>query len=134
MILDAAALWKLLAQHAAEHGVPVPTSHGVIQTFVAEAERLADGRTGDEPAALFYVCARNARTFGNVSTAFLDDVAAAQAAASGLKLDASLLDIMLLRGRIAFDAAGWEDVRNDFAGWLHRPGGKPPRAPPKRPR
>jgi hypothetical protein len=134
MILDPDALLKLVAERAAKHGVPVPTSRATMEAIVAEAERLADGRSNDEPAALFHVCAQHAHSFGKVAAAFLDDVAAIQAAAVGLELDAGQLDLVLLRGRIAFAAAGWEAVRGDFAGWLRRPGEKRKRAPPKRPR
>jgi hypothetical protein len=134
MILDPDALLKLIAERAAKYAVPVPTSRATMHAIVAEAERLAGGHSKDEPAALFYVCARNARLFGKVAAAFLDDVAAVQTAAVGLELDASLLDLALLRGRIAFAATDWEAVRGDFAGWLRRAGEKPKRAPPKRPR
>ena len=49
-------------------------------------------------------------------------------------LDATPLDIVLLRGRIAFDTVGWEEVRDAFAGWL-RPAGVPLKpSPRKRPR
>jgi hypothetical protein len=134
MILGPDALLKLVAERAAEHGVPVPTSRARMHAIAAEASQLAGGRGEDEPAALFYVCARHARLFGKVAAAFLDDVAGAQAAAVGLELDVSELDLLLLRGRIAFAAVGWEAVRGDFAGWLRRAGEKPKRAPPKRPR
>ena len=46
--------------------------------------------------------------------------------------DATDLDILLLRGRIAFGAAGWREVRDDFAAWLRRPEEKPRHAAPKR--
>ena len=46
----------------------------------------------------------------------------------GLKLDASELDLILLRGRIAFAAVGWEGVRHDITGWL-RPAGQKPKWP-----
>jgi hypothetical protein len=74
--------------------------------IVDEAERFAGGHERDEPAALFYACALRAAAFGKIATPFLDDIAAAQAAAVGLKLDASELDLILLRGRIAFAAVG----------------------------
>jgi hypothetical protein len=134
MILDPDALLRLVGERAAKHGVPLPTSHATMQAIVAEAERLAAGRRDDEPAALFYACAQQAHSFGKVAAAFLDDVAAIQAAAVDLELDASQLDLVLLRGRIAFAAVGWEAVRSDFAGWLRRPSEKRKRAPPKRPR
>jgi hypothetical protein len=55
MILDADALLRLVAHHAATLGVPVPTTRAKMQAIVAEAERIAGGRSEDEPAALFYV-------------------------------------------------------------------------------
>ena len=134
MILGPDALLKLVAERAVEYGVPVPTNSAKMQAIVAEAARLAGSRSEDEPAALFYVCARHARLFGKVASPFLDDVAGAQAAEVGLTLDVNELDLVLLRGRIAFSAADWEAVRGDFAGWLRRPGEKSNRAPPKRPR
>ena len=51
-----------------------------------------------------------------------------------LVLHADALDLAMLRGRIAFEAAGWEDVRRDFATWLSAPGQPPSRTAPKRPR
>ena len=54
--------------------------------------------------------------------------------AVGLVLHANELDLVLLRGRIAFKAVTWEDVRSDFAIWLSPPGQKPKRTTPKRPR
>jgi hypothetical protein len=102
--------------------------------IVDEAERLAGGHERDEPAALFYACAVRAAAFGKIATPFLDDIAAAQAAAVGLKLDASELDLILLRGRIAFAAVGWEGVRDDIAGWLRPIDQEPQQTAPKRPR
>jgi hypothetical protein len=134
MILDPDALLKLLAQHAAKLGVPAPVSRAKMPVIVAEAARLAGGRREDEPAALFCICARYARLFGKTSPPFLDDVASVQAAAVGFELDASELDVLLLRGRIASGAADWEAVRGEFAGWLRRAGEEPNRAPPNRPR
>src|SRR5580704_2888850 len=61
-------------------------------------------------------------------------LARVQAVAVGLELDATELDIVLLRGRISYDAVGWEEVRDAVAGWL-RPAGAPPKlSPRKRPR
>ncbi len=53
MIFDADALLDLVSQHAERQGVPVPVGRATMRAIVAEAERLAGGRTGDEPAALF---------------------------------------------------------------------------------
>jgi hypothetical protein len=134
MIFDPDELLKLVAQLAKKHDVPVPVSRATMCTIVSEAEQLAGGRADDEPAALFYACARRARLFGKVAGPFIERIVPAQVHAVGLDLTASELDFLLLRGRIGFNAAGWEDVRNDFAGWLRRPGEKPKRAHPKRPR
>ena len=136
MSIDAEALFKLISRHAAEEHVPVPVSRATVLTIVAEAGRLAAGRTEDEPAALFYACARHAHLFGRVATSVMDSVGGAQAVVVGIRLDTTELDIMLLRGRIAFNAVGWEEVRDTFAGWL-LPAGVPPQpkpAPRRRPR
>jgi hypothetical protein len=128
------ALLELVGQQAAKHRVPLPVSRATMRAIVAEAERLAAGRADDEPAALFYACARRARLFGKIGGPVFERVVPAQADAVGLVLDATPLDILLLRGRIAFDAVGWGEVRDAFAGWL-RPAGAPPKPSPlKRPR
>lgn len=133
MIFGPDELLELVVHHAARLGVPVPVDHSTMLSIVAEAERLAGGRTEDEPAALFYACARRAGLLGKVGRTFFDDIAVAQADAVGLALDASELDLVLLRGRIAFGAR-WDDVRGDFAAWLSPRGQKPNRTAPKRPR
>ena len=134
MIFDPDALLQLAAQLAAKQAISVPLTRETMCMIVDEAERLAGGNERDEPAALFYACALRAASFGKIATPFLDDIAAAQAAAVGLKLDASELDLILLRGRIAFAAVGWEGVRHDIAGWLRPADQKPKGTVPKRSR
>jgi len=131
MIFDPDALLELVARQAAKLRVPVPVSATIMRAIVAEAERLADGRIEEEPAALFYACARRSKLFAKVAAPFADDVAALQADAVGLKLDADELDLIILRGQVAFGTAGWNDVRDAFAGWLH-PIGEPSRRPAPR--
>jgi hypothetical protein len=134
MTLDPDKLLGLLADFAREQSVPMPVSRSQIRAMVAEATQLAPRRTEDAPAALFYACACHARVFGKLAARFLDTIARTQAVAVGLELDATELDIVLLRGRISYDAVGWEEVRDAFAAWL-RPAGAPPRlSPRKRPR
>jgi len=134
MIFDPDALLQLAAQLSAKQAIPLPLTRETMCAIVDEAERLAGGDERDEPAALFYACALRAAAFGRIATPFFDDIAAAQAAAVGLKLDASELDLILLRGRIAFAAVGWEGVRHDFAGWLRSADQEPKRTAPKRSR
>jgi hypothetical protein len=134
MIFGAEALLRIVAHHAANLGIPVPVDHATLQGIVAEAERLAGGHVDDEPAALFYAGACRAGRLGKVANPFLDKIAAAQAEAVGLVLHANELDLVLLRGRVAFGAAEWDDVRRDFASWLSAPGQPPSRTTPKRPR
>jgi hypothetical protein len=134
MIFQPDELLELIAHHAAKLGVPVPVDHATMHAIVTEAEHLAGNRTDDEPAALFYVCARHVGLLGKVGRTFFDDIAVAQADAVGLVLHASELDLVLLRGRIAFGAVRWEDVRRDFAVWLSLPGQQPTQIAPKRPR
>jgi hypothetical protein len=127
-------LLELVGQQAAKHRVPLPVDHATMRTIVAEAERLAGGRAHDEPAALLYACARRARLFGKIAGPVFERVVPAQADAVGLVLDATPLDVILLRGQIAFGAVGWEEVRDTFARWL-RPATAPPKPSPwKRPR
>jgi len=134
MIFGADALLDLVSQHAERQGVPVPIGRATMRAIVAEAERLAGGRTGDEPAALFFACALRAVELGKIGSTFFDDIAVAQADAVGLKLDASELDLILLRGRIAFGATTWDAVRCDFARWLRPTDQRPKRTVPRRPR
>ena len=129
MIYDPDALLALVAHFAEREGVPVPVNRTTLRAIVVEAGRLAAGQAADEPAALFYASARRARLFGKVATPFLDAVGGVQADRVGLRLDATPLDIVLLRGQIAFDAVGWEEVRESFARWL-RPG-VPPKPSPR---
>lgn len=132
MIFDPDALLQLAALLAAKQAIPVPLNRETMCAIVDEAERFAGGHELDEPAALFYACALRAAAFGKIATPFLDDIAAAQAAAVGLKLDASELDLILLRGRIAFAAVGWEGVRHDIARWLRPANQDPQQTAPKR--
>lgn len=134
MIFAPDALLELAALLAAKQCIPLPLDRETMSAIVHEAERLSEGLERDEPAALFYACALRAAAFGKIATPFLDDIAAAQAVAVGLVLDATALDLILLRGRIAFAAAGWEDVRHEFAGWLRPADHASQRPSPKRPR
>jgi hypothetical protein len=134
MTLDPDKLLGLLACFAREQGVPVPVGRLQMLEIVADATQLAGGRTEDAPGALFYACARRARIFGKLTARFLDTIARAQAVAVGLELDATELDIVLLRCQVSYDAVGWKDVRDAFAEWL-RPSGAPSKPRPlKRPR
>ena len=135
MIFTPDALLRLVAQHAAAQRIPMPVDRAMMKEIVAQAAQLAAGRPDDEPAALYYACTCRARLFGNIGTAFFDDLLVAQAAAVGLRLDASALDVVILRMKIAKQAVGWQDVRDILAEWL-QPSGLPPKPPPpaKRPR
>jgi hypothetical protein len=135
MIFTPDALLRLVAQHAAAQRIPMPVDRAVMVDVVAEAAQFAAGNPDDEPAALYYACTLRARLFGHIGTAFFDDLLVAQAAAVGLRLDASALDVVLLRMKIATHAVGRQDVRDIVAGWL-RPSGVAPRPQPpaKRPR
>lgn len=134
MIFGPDELLELVAHHAARLGIPIPVDRSMMCSVVAEAERLAGGRVEEEPAALFYACARRAGALGKVGRTFFDDIAVAQADAIGLVLRATELDLVLLRGRIAFGVAGWDDVRGAFTEWLSPPDQTPKRTTPKRPR
>jgi hypothetical protein len=134
MIFDPDALLQLAAQLAARQAIPLPLTRETMIAIVDDANRFAAGNEQDEPAAVFYACALRAASFGKIATPFFDNIAAAQAAAVGLELGASELDLILLRGRIAFAAVGWEDVRHDFAGWLRIVEQEPKRDPPRRSR
>jgi len=134
MIFDAGSLFRIVTALAELEGVPMPVSPGILRAIVMEAERLAAGRTKDEPAALFYASARRAHLFAKTARPFLDGIGRAQAVRVGLVLDADELDIILLRGRMGQRVAHWKEVQEAFAGWL-RPSDEPPRQrPPKRPR
>jgi hypothetical protein len=134
MIYDPDALLALVAHFAEREGVPIPVSRATLRTIVVEAEQLAAGQAMNEPAALFYASARRSRLFGKVAPPFLDAVGGVQADRVGLYLDATPLDIVLLRGQVAFDTVGWEEVRDAFGEWL-RPAGVPSKpSPRKRPR
>ncbi len=85
-------------------------SRPLIEAALAEAEALAVRHAHDEPASLFYACARRPGAFGTASPLLVPFLVQSQARAVGLELmlepdDVALILMRLrvLRGEIAFD-------------------------------
>jgi hypothetical protein len=86
-----------------------------IAEALAEAERLAAGREEDEPAALFFACARRSRAFGSLARDFVPFITRRQALAVGFRLTAEDVVLDILRTRVLVGAMTFDDLRADFA-------------------
>ncbi len=91
-----------------------------IAEALSEAKRLAGGHERDEPAALFFACARRGRAFGGLSRA-LPLFVRNQARAVGLELQANDTTLSVVQTRVACGAIEWEELRAWFAGELRAP-------------
>jgi hypothetical protein len=91
-----------------------------ITATLEEAERLAAGQESDEPAALFYACARRSRAFGALARDFVPFIARHQAREVGYELGVEDVVLDLLRTRILLGAITFDDLRAELAA-LRRP-------------
>ena len=89
----------------------------LVGAVLREAEKLAEGREPDEPAAMFYAIARRPRAFGRLHGDMLVLLAAEQARAVGLELgfvpiDLDIHALRILRGEMSFlELRGWFAAR-----------------------
>lgn len=90
----------------------------VFDEAVREAAQLAADREEDEPAALFYACARRSRAFGRAAHDIVPQIARNQARATGRVLAADDLRLDVLRTRVLLGAITWDELRADFAARL----------------
>lgn len=103
-----------LAFFARRHTPPARAEEEAITAALAEAERLADGREEDEPAALFFACARRSRMFGALAREFIPFVARRHALAAGSSLVADDVVLDILRTRVLLGAMTFDELRSDF--------------------
>ncbi len=89
-----------------------------LADLLREAERLAAGTATEEPAALFFACARRGRVLGPVAFFAIPLVAREQARAVGLELDANDTELAFLRLRIVKNAIDFDELRAWFAARL----------------
>jgi hypothetical protein len=90
--------------YARRHGLPERYDNAAVAQALVEAGHLAVTES-DEPAALFFACARYSRAF----------VARGQAQSLGLELNVEDLEFEILRARILLGAIDFEEVRARFA-------------------
>jgi hypothetical protein len=82
---------------------------------LAEAEALAAGREEDEPAALFYACARRSRAFGPLARDFVPFITRRQAHAVGWQLEAEDVVLDILRTRVVLAAITFDELRAELS-------------------
>jgi hypothetical protein len=105
-----------LAFFARRHAPRAANADGaVIAAAVVEAEQLAGGDEANEPAALFYACARRSRAFGSLARDFIPFAARRQAHAIGCELDALDVELDILRLRVLLGAITFDELRAEFA-------------------
>jgi hypothetical protein len=107
-----------LAFYARRRGLPARYDVAMIDEALAEAARLAAGREIDEPAALFYACARRSRAFAGAAEQIVPFATRRHAETVGLQLSLDDLVLSILRARILYDAITWEELRAEFAAKL----------------
>ncbi len=115
MLPSAPRFLEFLAFFARRTAPYTQVEASAITAALAEAERLADGRTTDEPAALFYACARRSRAFGALARDFIPFVTRRHAHAVGHELDVEDVALDILRTRILLGAITFEELRAELA-------------------
>ena len=107
-----------LTFYARRRGLSTRYDVAAIGDALGEAAHLAEGRESDEPAALFYACARRSRAFSGAAGQLVPLAARRQAHGVGLDLVLDDLVLEILRARILYGAIGWDELRADFAAKL----------------
>jgi hypothetical protein len=115
MLPSPARFLEGFAFFARRHAPLAQIEEASIVAALEEAERLADGREEDEPAALFYACARRSRAFGALARDFVPFIARRQAHAVGWQLDAEDVVLDILRTRVVLAAMTFDELRAEFA-------------------
>lgn len=103
-------------------GLRVELSKPLIAAALLEATTLAGDAAHDEPAALFFACARRPAAFGRASQLAIPLLAQNQARAVGLELtvEAGDVELILLRLRIIRSEIQFDEVRAWFAAHLDK--------------
>ena len=103
--------------YARRYILPEHYDDSVVAEALAEAERLA-ATESDEPAALFFACARCSRAFAGAAGRIAPFVARSHAQTLGLELDLEDLEFEILRARILLGAIDFDELRARFAARL----------------
>lgn len=86
-----------------------------IVDLLREASSLALESTEDEPAALFFACARRGRLLGPIAVLAIPLVAREQARVVGFELEVNDAELALLRLRIVKQAIEFGELKDWFA-------------------
>jgi hypothetical protein len=90
----------------------------MLADVLHEADALSAGRVEDEPAALFWACARRPRALAGMAHELVPLVAQNFANHVGLALDVEAIELDILRLRILRSAIAWDELRGWFAARL----------------
>ena len=104
--------WAFVARRRGLSGEVDPVA---VAEGVALARTCAAGSERDEPAALFFALARHPKAFGDGWRRASETFPAGHAAALGLTLDASPIELADRRIAAYSGRAAFEDVRRWFA-------------------
>jgi hypothetical protein len=107
-----------LVFYARRHALPTRFDEPAVAQALTEALRLAVVET-DEPAALFFECARRSRAFAGAAGRIAPFVARSQARSLDLELTIDDLELEILRARILLGAIEFDELRARFATQLH---------------
>src|SRR4051794_30879631 len=110
MIPSAAWFLSGLRFYARRHALPTHFDEAAITEALVEAQQLAKTES-DEPAALFFACARRSRAFAGAAGRIAPFVAQRQAETLGLRLTVEDLEFEILRARILLGAIDFAELR-----------------------
>jgi hypothetical protein len=121
MLPSADRLLEGLPIFVRRRGLVVRFSRPQLVAALEEAERLAAGNEHDEPASLFYACARRPSAFGTAGQLIVPFLVQCQARAVGLELAMEPDDVtlILMRLRVVRGEIGFDELRGWFASRMH---------------
>jgi len=100
--------------YARRHGLPARYDQPTIAEALAEAAHLATAES-DEPAALFFACARRSRAFAGNAGRIVPFVVRSHLESLGLPLTMDDIELEILRARVLLGAIDFEELRARFA-------------------
>src|SRR5262245_57697973 len=103
-----------LTFYARRHDLPARYNNRAVAEALAEAQHLATGES-DEPAALFFTCARRSRAFAGAAGRIVPFVVRSHARSLGLDLNVEDIELEILRARILLGAIDFDELRARFA-------------------
>lgn len=98
---------------ARRHRLPATYDEPSVRDALSEAARLSASEH-DEPAALFFACARRSRAFGGTAGRLLPFIVRSHAAHVGLDLRLDDLELEILRARVLLAAIEYAEIRARF--------------------